>query len=90
MTKKEFAQEVSRHCGVDIIETEKVLSSLGDILPEILKQGEQVFIRGFGTIKTVTRKARPVRNITAGTTIWMDEFEKPVVKFGGEFLQKMK
>lgn len=90
MTKKELAQLISTHSGVGVTETELVLSSLGDVLPGVLAEGESVFLRGFGTFKTVVRKARPVRNITAGTQIWMEGKVKPVLKFGADFEGRMK
>lgn len=40
---------------------------------ESLARGESVYLRGFATIKAVTRKARKARNITKGTEVTIPE-----------------
>ncbi len=46
---------------------------------EVLKQGEPITLRGFGSFTFKTTPARPVRNFKTGETIMMEE--RKVIKF---------
>ena len=48
---------------------EKIISIVFDEISEALKRGENIEIRGFGTYKVVTRKARLGRNPKNSQTI---------------------
>ena len=48
---------------------EKIISIVFDEISEALKRGENIEIRGFGTYKIVTRKARQGRNPKSSETI---------------------
>jgi DNA-binding protein HU-beta len=86
MTKKELAQAVQKslqddllHNGLYLEQIEAVINHTLDNVKAAVYNGQEVTLRGFGTFKPVTRKARPGRNISAGTTV--DVPAKRVVKF---------
>ena len=45
--------------------------SVIEIIADTLANNEPILLRGFGTIKTVQRAARPARNISKGTTMML-------------------
>lgn len=46
-----------------------VVEGLTDILSEAFARGENIYLRGFGTLEVKTRKEKKARNINAGTTV---------------------
>lgn len=46
-----------------------VVESLSDILSDAFVNGENVYLRGFGTFEVKTTPQRKARNISAGTTV---------------------
>lgn len=47
----------------------QVVESMSDILSEAFVNGENVYLRGFGTFNVKTTKEKTARNISAGTTV---------------------
>ncbi len=46
-----------------------VVEGLTDILSEAFARGENVYLRGFGSLEVKTTKEKKARNINAGTTV---------------------
>jgi len=55
------------------------IETITDEIKDQLAAGNEVIIKGFGSFKTITRKARNGRNPATGETIQIPE--KKVVKF---------
>ena len=71
MTKKEIANELANRSNLNTIQATQVVEAVIEIIADTLANNEPILLRGFGTIKTVQRAARPARNISKGTTMML-------------------
>ena len=62
MTKANIIDRIATGTGLTKIETEAVVNGFVTTLSEVLKQGDSVEIRGFGSFRIQFRKARKARN----------------------------
>lgn len=62
MTKQEIVARLADEAGVTRTATEKVLTSLQDLVVERAKDGQDTRLHGFGTFKAKLKKARTARN----------------------------
>lgn len=75
MTKDELVKAVQtslrytpcRYFGKEDIAT--VITHTLGVIKDVVYNGQEVTLRGFGTFKTKHRKAKTARNISAGTTV---------------------
>lgn len=81
MTKKEFARILAENADLSVFDAEKFLSVLGESVKECIESNNDIFIRGFGTIKSVLRKQKTARNISTGESVIVPERKKIVIKF---------
>jgi len=66
MNKSEFIDKVASETGLSKAETERVLTSLTNVLTKTLKKGEKVVLTGFGTFLVSKRAKRKGRNPQTG------------------------
>ena len=71
MTKKEIARELMKRTDFSASQATIAVDGIIDIIAEALIKNEDVKLYKFGSIKTVQRAAKPVRNIRMGTTIML-------------------
>lgn len=71
MTRKEIAKELANRSNLTPSQAVQAVEGIIDIITDALAKDEPILLRGFGTIKTVQRAARPVRNISKGTTMML-------------------
>lgn len=69
MTKQDIIQLLEERTDLSLSQSTHAVNGVIGILADALAKEEPVFLRGFGTIKTVRRAARAARNISKGTTI---------------------
>jgi DNA-binding protein HU-beta len=90
MTKAELINEIAIKTGFD----KKTISLIVDGFVENVKKtmisGEGVFMRGFGTFTTKTRKAKIARNITTNTSVQVPQHEIAVFKPAAEFAEALR
>lgn len=79
MTRKEIIRELSRRTGLSKLQSTHAVNGVIDIIADNLVSGETIYLRGFGTIKTVQRAAKTGRNINRGTNITIPPYKQ--VKF---------
>jgi DNA-binding protein HU-beta len=90
ITKADLVNQISTETGVSPEMTKAVIISFMKKVPENLKKGDNVFLRGFGSFIVVHRAQKTARNIGKNTLITIparDEFKfKPVpgLKFFGK------
>ena len=80
MTKAEIVNEITNRTGIDKATVLTVVESLMINIKDTMANGENVYLRGFGSFIIKTRKAKPGRNITQGTTILIPEHKIPAFK----------
>lgn len=67
-----------------------LVDDLFDELQEILKDGEKVTIRGFGTFETKTFKSHAAVHPTSKEAIVVPSFKRVVFRPGGELLREIR
>ncbi len=80
--KIEIAIKIAREVGLTKIEVNTVLNMFMDTIIELLREGKDVELRGFGNFKIVKRKSRIGRNprtntalqITGRYVVWFKPF----------------
>ena len=90
MTKAELVSEIASHTGIDKQTVLAVVESFMVQVKDSLKEGENVYLRGFGSFITKKRAAKTARNISKNTTIVIPEHFAPAFKPCKEFLELMK
>ena len=90
MTKAEIVSEISSKTGIDKREVLMVVESLMDTIKTTMTNGEEVFLRGFGSFIIKRRAEKTARNISKNTTMIVPAHNIPAFKPAKEFLEKLK
>ena len=90
MTKADIVNEISKSTGIDkstVLETvEKFMGTVKDSLAN----GQNVYLRGFGSFIVKTRSQKTARNISKSTTIIIPEHNIPAFKPANVFMDIVK
>ena len=90
MTKSDIVNEISKSTGIDkatVLETvEKFMGTVKDSLAN----GQNVYLRGFGSFIVKTRSQKTARNISKSTTIIIPEHNIPAFKPAKVFMDLVK
>ena len=79
MTKQDMVNLLVKHSDLSPSKATHAVDAVIEIVADALVTGEPITVRGFGTIKVVTRAARMARDIKNGTAIKMTPYKR--VKF---------
>ena len=90
MTKAEIVSEIASKRGIDKREVLMVVESLMDTIKTTMTNGEEVFLRGFGSFIIKRRAEKTARNISKNTTMIVPAHNIPAFKPAKEFLEKVK
>ena len=90
MTKAEIVSEIASKTGIDKREVLMVVESLMDTIKTTMTNGEEVFLRGFGSFIIKRRAEKTARNISKNTTMIVPAPKIPAFKPAKEFLEKVK
>ena len=90
MTKADIVNEISKSTGIDkstVLETvEKFMGTVKDSHAN----GQNVYLRGFGSFIVKTRSQKTARNISKSTTIIIPEHNIPAFKPAKVFMDIVK
>ena len=84
VTKKEIAGTIAEKTGITQVDTSIVMEEFFKMVREVLKQGKNIEIRGFGRFKTRQMNGRMARNPRTGEPVQMKPFIKPVFEVSKE------
>ena len=90
MTKAEIEKEVSKSTGIENATVSAVVEGFMSTVKQSLSEGENVYLRGFGTFEVKTRAAKTARNITKNTTLVIPEHKVPTFKPCPDFKNQVK
>ncbi len=85
MTKAEIVNEISRSTGVDRASVLTVVESFMEIVKDSLANGDNVYLRGFGSFIIKTRAEKIARNITKNESVVVPEHKIPAFKPSNAF-----
>lgn len=90
MTKADIVNEISRSTGLEKAAVLATLENFMQIVKDTMANGENVYLRGFGSFIVKTRKEKTARNISKNTTIIIPEHKIPAFKPSKVFLEEVR
>ena len=89
MTRQELINAVCDRAEINRTEFEHGFNNLIEVVKETIAKGKPIYVRGFGTLKNVPRKAKVARDINKGKTIIVPKRNEPVFKPSKEFKKQV-
>ena len=90
MTKIELVKEIASKTGLDNKDVMVIVESLMETIKTSMAEGEEVFLRGFGSFIIKHRADKTARNISKNTTVIIPAHDIPAFKPAKEFIDKLK
>ncbi|MDR0538784.1 MAG: integration host factor subunit beta [Tannerellaceae bacterium] len=90
MTKADIVREIAKSTGIDRQTVLTSVESFMDLVKDSLANGENIYLRGFGSFIVKTRAQKTARNISKNTTIIIPEHRIPSFKPAKTFHDKIK
>ena len=90
MTKAELVNTISNKLGTEKNETQKVVEAFMQEIRTSMYNGDNVYLRGFGSFVIKTRAAKTGRNISKNTTIKIPAHNIPAFKPAKVFVESVK
>ena len=90
MTKADIGNSISQKTGIDNTTALTVVEAFMASVKESLADGENVYLRGFGSFILKKRAEKTARNISKNTTIIIPEHNIPAFKPAKTFVADIK
>jgi len=90
MTKAEIVREIAEKTGVEKQVVLQIVEGMMESIRNSMINGEEVFLRGFGSFIIKRRAKKVARNISKNTTIVIPAHNIPAFKPAKSFLEKIK
>lgn len=90
MTKAEIVSEIAAKTGLEKQVVLTVVEGMMDTIKTSMINGNEVFLRGFGSFVIKHRAEKTARNISKNTTIIIPAHNIPAFKPAKEFMEKVK
>jgi len=87
MTKAELISLISKNTGAEKTEVLNIVTSCMESIKKSLEDGENVYLRGFGSFIVKKRAEKKARNISKNTTITIPEHNIPAFKPAKVFME---
>lgn len=89
MTKNDIAVELCNRSELPKSTALHVVEHLTGIISDAFARGENLYLRGFGTMEVKTTKAKKARNINAGTTVLVPAQRTVKFKISNQLKKRM-
>ena len=90
MTKADIVNEIYKNTGIDKVTVQKTVEALMETVKDSLVDGNNVYLRGFGSFIIKERAEKTARNISKNTTIIIPAHNIPSFKPAKTFVTKVK
>ncbi len=91
MTKADIISNIANTTGLPRKDVGVVVEAfMSEIRRSMADEGENVFLRGFGTFTIKHRAQKTARNISKNTTMVIDAHDIPAFKPAKSFIERMK
>lgn len=90
MTKADIVKSISESTGIDKITVLNAVEAFMATVKDSLAEGENVYLRGFGTFANKRRAKKTARNISKNTSVIIPAHNIPSFKPSKEFSSKVK
>ena len=89
MTKADIINEISKSIGVEKIVVQKTVEAFMEKVKSSMVEGNNVYLRGFGSFILKKRAEKTARNISKNTTIIIPEHFIPAFKPAKVFIEEI-
>lgn len=90
MTKADIVAKIADEIGLEKNEIQTTVESFMEVVKGSLSEGENVYLRGFGSFIVKERAEKTGRNISKGTSIIIPAHHIPSFKPAKTFMEKVK
>ena len=90
MTKAEIVSQITEKTGIEKVAVTAIVEEIMESIKSNMANGENVYLRGFGTVGVIERKEKLGRNISKNTTVVIPAHKIPKFKPSKEFLKMIK
>lgn len=90
MTKADIVSNISEKLGIDKADIRAIIETFMDEVKTSLENGDNVYLRGFGSFIIKTRAEKTGRNISKNTTIKIPSHNIPAFKPAKIFVEGVK
>ena len=90
MTKAEVINEISSQTGIEKRDVQATVETFFSVIKGSMEEGNNVYVRGFGSFVNKKRAKKIARNISKNTSIVIDEHYIPSFKPSKSFVKKIK
>ncbi|AKD02479.1 HU family DNA-binding protein [Pontibacter korlensis] len=90
MTKAEVISEIADKTGIDKADVQSTIEAFFKVVKDSMADGNNIYVRGFGSFVNKKRAKKVARNISKNTSIIIDEHFIPSFKPSKTFIQKIK
>lgn len=90
MTKADVINEISDKTGIDKADVQVTVEAFFTVVKGAMAEGDNIYVRGFGSFVNKKRAKKIARNISKNTAIVIDEHYVPSFKPSKIFTEKIK
>lgn len=90
MTKADVINQIADKTGIDRSDVTTTVETLFAIVKDSMAEGENIYVRGFGSFVNKKRAKKIARNISKNTAIVIDEHFVPSFKPSKVFIEQIK
>ena len=90
MTKADIVNQIAKSTGVEKIQVQTIVEAFMDSVKTAMAEGQNVYLRGFGSFIIKKRAMKVARNISKNTTITIPEHKIPAFKPSKSFSSEVK
>ena len=90
MTKADIVSEIAKSTGIDKASVLETIEKFMETVKDSLAEGENVYLRGFGSFIVKTRSQKTARNISKNTAIIIPEHKIPAFKPAKVCMEQVK
>jgi DNA-binding protein HU-beta len=90
MTKAEIVAEIASKTGIEKVAVQATVEAFMDAVKGAMTNGENVYLRGFGSFTIKKRAKKTGRNISRNTTLIIPAHNIPAFKPAKSFMSEVK
>jgi len=90
VTKAEVISEIAEKTGIEKTDVAATVEAFFKVVKDSMSNGNNIYVRGFGSFVNKKRAKKVARNISKNTAIIIDEHFIPSFKPSKTFIQKIK
>ena len=90
VTKADVIAEIAEKTGIDKADVSTTVEAFFSVVKNSMANGENIYVRGFGSFVNKKRARKIARNISRNTAIIIDEHYIPSFKPSKVFIEKIK